>query len=539
MNAFIESFGVPSLVFHPDEATVSRYARQLILPEFGGPLAQRRLQDARVLVVGCGGLGCPAALYLAGAGIGTLGLADRDTVDVTNLHRQIGHTTERVGERKTASLAKTIAALNPLVNVQLHDCGIDTENARQVVRQYDVVLDCSDNAETRYTVSDACVAEQRPLVSAAAVGLEAQLALLNYGLDGPCYRCIFPECPPPECQGSCDTDGVLGMVPGMIGTLQALEAVRVLLVQSQIGALGLPLAGRMLLFDALSYRFRLVQLRPRQTAKCSVCATFAPKLSRMVHDTGMRSKTSSSIDALRGDDTSESSPHTRDEIWLAQHGTKSEMVSPETPLNTAPHSISETLESNACRTTPQQRNTFHGDRGACELCRSATAETGTKSVGEAADSRLEYRHRHQRNETSNHSGPSWDARESQSKQSVTETVVVDVRPANQFALCHIRGALNFPMHSWPEAIENQREKLQGQRIRIVCRRGIQSRRAVRMLEALSWPDTHVEDIPGGMEALVRLQQSADGSRANVTSQTRSDAGVPSQLAQCEPPGGST
>ncbi|KAF6003117.1 Urmylation protein [Cyanidiococcus yangmingshanensis] len=492
---------VPPLIFHPDKESVGRYSRQLILPEFGGPLAQHRLKNSAVLLVGCGGLGCPAALYLAGAGIGCIGLADRDVVEISNLHRQIAHTASGVGEKKTTSLARAVMALNPSVKVELHDDGVSRENAREIVRRYNVVLDCSDNAETRYLVSDACVAEWRPLVSAAAIGLEGQLSVLNFGDNGPCYRCIFPEPPPPECQGSCDTDGVLGMIPGMIGTLQALEALRVLLAQAGIGSLQIPLAGRMLLFDALSYRFRVVQLRARQTETCSTCATFRrPHAGLVAQGDGYFrestiDETGCNLVLLEG-------------IALVHQEERSSLNSGKESSSMANGAAS--MTQSKTRTLPMvnaqhlalMKEKERYNDGICRICRIDSMEPhgiGYRlEVSCGAESQnTDSLQRESPQETATNDCPS------ELSRSTDKVIYIDVRPAQQFALVHIRNAVNVPMNTWPEAVQRRQRDWQGRHLRLVCRRGVQSRKAVELLRAMGWSHTLIEDIPGGMEALIR------------------------------------
>lgn len=245
---------------------IERYSRQLLLPAFG-VRGQCRLRDRRVLIIGMGGLGCPAALYLAGAGVGVLGLVDRpgDVVERSNLHRQMAHSDAHVGIGKVESAAVAISALNPLVRLETHK-EIVPRNAVELVRAYDLVLDCTDNVMSRYLVNDACAVAGVPLVSGSAIGLEGQLTVYGLKPDTPCYRCIFPQPPPPSCVGSCDSAGVLGPVPGTIGTLQALEALKVL--ADIRGAV--TLAGKLLLFDAAESSFRTVKLRKRMPT-CSAC----------------------------------------------------------------------------------------------------------------------------------------------------------------------------------------------------------------------------------------------------------------------------
>ncbi|GBF89175.1 adenylyltransferase and sulfurtransferase [Raphidocelis subcapitata] len=240
-----------------------RYSRQLLLPAFG-PAAQARLCAASALIVGCGGLGAPAALYLAAAGIGRLGLADHDAVEISNLHRQIIHSEARAGAHKAASAAAAVAALNSSVALDVHTEGLTPANAADLVRRYDLVIDASDNAPTRYLLSDAAAATGTPLVSAAAVGTDGQLTVYCLGEDGPCYRCLFPEPPAPGNCARCADAGVLGPVPGVMGVLQALEAVKIL------AGVGKPLSRQLLLFDALSGRFTTIKLRAR-APDCAAC----------------------------------------------------------------------------------------------------------------------------------------------------------------------------------------------------------------------------------------------------------------------------
>mmetsp|Transcript_21339 Transcript_21339/g.46623 ORF Transcript_21339/g.46623 Transcript_21339/m.46623 type:complete len:498 (+) Transcript_21339:37-1530(+) len=249
---------------------VQRYSRHLLLPSFGLQ-AQSRLCNSSVLLVGCGGLGSPAALYLAAAGLGRLGLVDHDVVESSNLHRQVIHTEDRVGVHKAESARAACLALNSSIQVQVHAEGLNARNALPIISQYDVVLDCSDNPPTRYLVSDACVVSGRPLVSAAAVGTDGQLTVYHYGEDGPCYRCLFPESPAPENCSRCADAGVLGVVPGIMGSLQALEAIKII---SQRGDV---MSKKLLIFDALAGRFSTVKLRGRR-ASCVSCGD-APELT--------------------------------------------------------------------------------------------------------------------------------------------------------------------------------------------------------------------------------------------------------------------
>jgi adenylyltransferase and sulfurtransferase len=217
-------------------AAVERYSRQMLLPQVG-PDAQKRILKGSVLVIGAGGLGCPVVLYLAGAGVGRLGIVDHDVVDVSNLHRQIAHTTDRKGMNKAESARVAALAINPTIVVEAHTIQFTSASALDLVSSYDVVVDATDNPGTRYLISDACVLAGKPLVSGAAIGMSGQLSVYNWE-GGPCYRCVFPEPPPRGAFVSCSDGGVLGPVPGLIATQQALECLKLL------GPFGSPLSQR-------------------------------------------------------------------------------------------------------------------------------------------------------------------------------------------------------------------------------------------------------------------------------------------------------
>ena len=238
-----------------------RYARHLSLPDVGRS-GQERLRQARILVIGAGGLGSPAALYLAAAGVGTLGIADADRVELSNLQRQILHGTPDVGSTKVASSAKRIGDLNPHVQVEPHELRLDAACAADVLREYDVVVDGSDNFPTRYLVNDTCVWLGKPLVYGSIFRFEGQVSVFD-AARGPCYRCLYAEPPPPELVPNCAEGGVLGVLPGIVGSLQALEALKLVL------GVGESLVGRLLLFDALALSFR--ELRLRKDPDCPVC----------------------------------------------------------------------------------------------------------------------------------------------------------------------------------------------------------------------------------------------------------------------------
>ena len=240
---------------------ILRYSRHLILPEVGRE-GQLRLKRAKVLLVGAGGLGSPVALYLAAAGVGCIGVADFDVVDLSNLQRQVIHTTSDAGRKKLDSAAEAILQLNPGVAVSRHETILSSENALGIIREYGLVVDGSDNFPTRYLVNDACVLLRKPNVYGSVFRFEGQSSVFAYP-GGPCYRCLYPEPPSPELVASCAEGGVLGVVPGVIGLVQATEAVKLIL------GVGEPLAGRLLLFDALAMRFR--ELKLRRDAECPVC----------------------------------------------------------------------------------------------------------------------------------------------------------------------------------------------------------------------------------------------------------------------------
>jgi adenylyltransferase/sulfurtransferase len=248
------------------EAQELRYARHLILGEIGEE-GQAKLLAARVLVVGAGGLGSPALLYLAAAGVGTLGIADDDVVDVSNLQRQIAHTTARIGRPKVESAAAAIAALDPAVRVEPPRARLTEANARALVGAYDLVLDGSDNFATRYLLNDVCAALRKPLVAASLLRFEGQLSTFKPWTGGPCYRCLHREAPRPGIVPRCEEAGILGAVAGVMGTLQAVEVVKELL------GLGDGLSGTLLLYDALGTRF--LRIKVAKDPDCPSCGAAA------------------------------------------------------------------------------------------------------------------------------------------------------------------------------------------------------------------------------------------------------------------------
>jgi molybdopterin/thiamine biosynthesis adenylyltransferase/rhodanese-related sulfurtransferase len=240
----------------------SRYSRHLLLPEIGIE-GQLKLLDAKVLLLGAGGLGSPTALYLAAAGVGTLGIVDDDEVDVSNLQRQVIHTTDRVGDSKVDSAETSVHAINPGVEVVKYDTRLDASNIMEIVEGYDVIVDGVDNFPTRYLLNDATVRLQIPVVSASILGFDGQISVFK-PYDGPCYRCLYPTPPPAELAPSCGANGVLGVLPGTMGLLQATEVVKLV-----VGT-GDPLVGRLLLYDALATSF--TELKVRRDPDCPICS---------------------------------------------------------------------------------------------------------------------------------------------------------------------------------------------------------------------------------------------------------------------------
>ncbi len=259
----------PETALSNDE--ILRYSRHLIIPEVGIE-GQQKLKAAKVLLVGTGGLGAPLALYLAAAGVGKIGLVDFDTVDFTNLQRQVIHFTADVGRKKLDSAAEKMKAINPNVEIVRHEVALTSENALDILKDYDLVVDGTDNFPTRYLVNDACVLLGKPNVYGSIFRFEGQATVFAYE-GGPCYRCLYPEPPPPGLVPSCAEGGVLGILPGTIGLIQATETVKLIL------GIGEPLVGRLLLYDALGMRFR--ELKLRKNPECPVCGAH-PTVTKLI-----------------------------------------------------------------------------------------------------------------------------------------------------------------------------------------------------------------------------------------------------------------
>jgi molybdopterin/thiamine biosynthesis adenylyltransferase/rhodanese-related sulfurtransferase len=257
--------------FSADEVT--RYSRHFVIPEVGEK-GQAKLLDSKVLLLGMGALGSPSALYLAAAGVGTIGMVDFDVVDLSNLQRQIIHTTDRVGISKIESAEVSIHALNPGIKVNRHETRLTSDNVMDIIRDYDVIINCGDNFPTRYLINDACVFAKKPLVDGAIFRFEGQATVFYPAKGGPCYRCLYPEPAPPDMAPSCAEAGVLGALPGVIGSIEALEAIKLIL-----GA-GEPLIGRMVYFDTLSKDYVRV-LKVRRDPDCPVCSEH-PTQTRLI-----------------------------------------------------------------------------------------------------------------------------------------------------------------------------------------------------------------------------------------------------------------
>lgn len=253
------------------EDQIRRYGRHIILPEIGGQ-GQRRLLESRVLLIGAGGLGSPNALYLGAAGIGTIGLVDDDVVEASNLQRQVAHSTADIGRSKVDSAAESIRAINPDVNVVTHKTRITSKNAMEIIKDYDLVVDGCDSFATRYLVNDACVMLGKPDIYGSIFRFEGQVSVFVPG-QGPCYRCLFPQPPPAGMVPSCQEAGVLGILPGIVGLMQANEAVKQLL------GIGRTLMGRLLLFDALDMSFRTMNVR--RDPECPLCGE-NPEITELI-----------------------------------------------------------------------------------------------------------------------------------------------------------------------------------------------------------------------------------------------------------------
>lgn len=419
---------------------ISRYSRQLLLPCFG-TAAQLRLCSSSALVIGAGGLGSPVIAYLAGAGIGRLGVVDDDVVDVSNLHRQVIHGGTTPGINKAISAGRMVAALNPMVDYVAYQTRLTADNAAELVRAFDVVIDASDNMLTRYLVNDACVLQGIPLVSGAAIGTEGYCTVYNdTATAGPCYRCIYGLPPPAATVASCSENGVLGAVPGVIGCIQAVEALKLLGDMPKATRL----ARRMCMYDALSGEFRSLKLRARST-KCAVCGDAS---HRTIHSLA--------------DSTA----------WCRQH-------------NLVP------TEDQQCRRVATASNSLphlsSAQRIDCMQLQSmmvgyATTGTVHSSTTDAADG---------------------DTFKVEADMCKLPFVLLDVREAVQFEICALPHSLNVPLKDLttkPKDGTNNKiaevlRKASGRPICVICRRGVDSVTATHRL--LQYVDGQGSDSPDG------------------------------------------
>lgn len=259
-------------MFEFTEEQIQRYSRQIILPEVGGK-GQKKIAGAKVFLIGAGGLGSPSALYLAAAGVGRIGIIDSDHVDLSNLQRQILHSTATLNRAKVESARETLSRINTDIRIDTFNEKLTSENITGLINDYDIILDGSDNFPTRFLVNDACYFQKKILISGSIFRFEGQLTTLKGHLDQPCYRCLYPEPPPPGLVPSCQEAGVLGVLAGTIGVLQAVEALK------EIIGIGSSLAGRLLLYDALQMRFREVKVR--KDKKCPLCGEH-PTITRLL-----------------------------------------------------------------------------------------------------------------------------------------------------------------------------------------------------------------------------------------------------------------
>jgi adenylyltransferase/sulfurtransferase len=264
---------MPSIDLTTEEVT--RYSRQLLLPEIGID-GQQRLKNAKVLIIGAGGLGSPLALYLAAAGVGTLGILDFDQVDLSNLQRQIAYSVKDIGRQKAESAGEFLKNINPLVKIITHNTALNSENALKIAENYHIIADCSDNFPTRYLVNDACVFLGKPEVYGSVLGLRGQASVF-YAKKGPCYRCLYPEPPPQGPEPDCSTSGVLGVLPGIVGCIMANEVLK--LIVGEQSALPKPLIGRLLLFNAWKTDFS--ELKIEKDENCPICGK-NPSIKKLI-----------------------------------------------------------------------------------------------------------------------------------------------------------------------------------------------------------------------------------------------------------------
>ncbi|KAJ3364771.1 hypothetical protein GGF31_008917 [Allomyces arbusculus] len=414
---------------------IERYGRQMILPNIGRP-GQLAIKQASVLVVGTGGLGAPVAMYLACAGVGTLGLVDHDTVAVSNIHRQVIHTEESIGIAKTTSARKALEKTNSHVRYVEHNLLLDASNALDTLRPYDIIVDCTDNVPTRYLLNDACVLLGKPLVSGSALRFDGQLTVYHYR-DGPCYRCLFPTPPPPETVTNCDDGGVLGPVTGMLGSLQALEVLKMVALGESA------FAGRMLLVDGLAGAFRTVKLRGRQKA-CAVCGD-EPTIKKLVDYV--------QFCGARPDDKTKP-------VKMIPVNERITVRDLHARLNAVPMTTAAASATAAANSTAK----------AASISSSATTNsTTTATNGTTTATRV----------------PS-------------PVVLLDVRAPVQFGIAHLPNSINVPWRDLPTRLDEVRALApDGTDLVVLCRRGNDSQRAVAKLRE---EGIKCVDVIGGLEA---------------------------------------
>ena len=430
----------PNMLMSLKDADIKRYSRQLLVPQFG-MAPQIAVSNARVLLVGAGGLGSSAAFYLAAAGIGTLNLVDGDLVERSNLHRQIIHTEAAADAKqfKVASAANALLALNSSCQVHPHPVYLTCDNAITFVKDVDVVVDGTDNVSTRYILSDACVLAGKPLVSGAAIGMDGQATVYNYQQRGACYRCRFPT--PPSATRSCSDAGVLGPVPGLIGVLLAMEAIKI------VAGVGTPLSERMYHYDALEGRSVVFQL-PGRRPNCLSCGGCETKMN-----------TNKTNDTCTNDTcTNDTNRH-----WTME----------DTRRFLEEHRLSPKEETSS---TQQQCTFDQTHQLSDEYCVSCI---------EYDEARLQY------SLTKNTAAAAAD--------NITNTnnnhILLDVRVSHQFEICALPGATNIPLAQLSARLDELREM---EIIYVMCRRGIASVRATQLL--LDAGFNNVRNIVGGLDA---------------------------------------
>lgn len=423
--------------------TLLRYSRQIRLPGVGTE-GQQKLLGARVLLIGAGALGSPGAMYLAAAGVGTLGLADFDTVEAHNLQRQIIHTETSVGTPKLESAKRTLLAINPALKLELHPTGITADNAVQLISAYDLVIDGSDNFPTRFMVNDAAFFARRPLVYGSIFQFEGQLSVFDpTGRGGPCYRCLFPEMPPPGLIPNCEEGGVFGALPGVIGSFQAIEAIKL------ITGVGKPLIGRLFVVDALNQRNRYIALK--QDVNCPLCGS-TPTITH-IH------------------------PDTYD--WNCISAAATSPTMPTDPNLTTDSNLATDSASNAYTHSASNHSAAHAHDAS--TLNAANASDAAANTALPADLPLEI-----------------TPAQAQSLLSAGDALLIDVREPFEHEIGHIDGSRLIPLGSIPtsaDALPKDRPLL------VYCHHGMRSLHATQFLRQHGY--TEASSIRGGIDAWSR------------------------------------